>query len=77
MIDLGRSLGLRVVAEGVETHAARGQLESLGCAYAQGFLFARPASADETAELLRSALTGPRARRPAPDGRTPLAVLPT
>ncbi|MDT4987471.1 MAG: diguanylate cyclase, partial [Micromonosporaceae bacterium] len=40
-IDLGRSLDLIVVAEGVESEDQRRQLWSLGCAAAQGYLFAR------------------------------------
>jgi diguanylate cyclase (GGDEF)-like protein len=47
VIELGHSLGLRVVAEGVETeHALRG-LTALGCDTAQGFLLSPPVAADE------------------------------
>ncbi|MGA9748497.1 MAG: EAL domain-containing protein [Nocardioides sp.] len=42
-LTLAGSLGLRVIAEGVETPAVRDRLAGLGCEYAQGFLFARPA----------------------------------
>ena len=42
IIDLGHSLGLRVVAEGVEEEAARDALRSLDCDELQGFLLARP-----------------------------------
>ena len=41
-IDLGRNLGLRVVAEGVETAEIWRQLVMLGCDYAQGFYRSRP-----------------------------------
>jgi EAL domain-containing protein (putative c-di-GMP-specific phosphodiesterase class I) len=41
-IELGRSLGLRVVAEGVETAEQRRELTSLGCPAAQGFHFFHP-----------------------------------
>ena len=45
-IQLGRELGLRIVAEGVEDEATRARLADLGCDAAQGFLFAaRPAGA--------------------------------
>jgi EAL domain-containing protein (putative c-di-GMP-specific phosphodiesterase class I) len=41
-VALGRSLGLDVVAEGVEDDATRLALQGLGCDLAQGFLFSRP-----------------------------------
>ncbi len=41
-IDLGRSLGMLVVAEGVESEAQRNRLWELGCPAGQGHLFARP-----------------------------------
>ena len=41
-IDLGRNLGLKVVAEGVASRAIYEQLELLGCDVAQGFHIARP-----------------------------------
>jgi diguanylate cyclase len=41
-VDLGRSLGLMVVAEGVESEPERHRLWELGCAAGQGHLFARP-----------------------------------
>jgi diguanylate cyclase (GGDEF)-like protein len=41
-VALGQSLGLDVVAEGVEDEATRLALETLGCDLAQGFLFSRP-----------------------------------
>ena len=42
VIQLGRNLGLSVVAEGVEDERQAQILQSLGCPLAQGFLFARP-----------------------------------
>ena len=41
-IDLGRNLGLDVVAEGVETKAAWDHLKKMGCGMAQGYFFGRP-----------------------------------
>jgi len=48
-LELGRSLGLRVVAEGVESAAARDALAAMGCDQAQGYFYARamPAEAFE------------------------------
>jgi len=45
IVQMARTLGLRVVAEGVETEAQRDALVALGCDELQGFLFARPMSA--------------------------------
>ncbi len=41
-IDLGHNMGLKVVAEGVETHAVLQQLRTMGCDVAQGYLMSRP-----------------------------------
>lgn len=42
VVNLGHSLGMTVVAEGVETASQRGMLLELGCDEGQGWLFARP-----------------------------------
>lgn len=47
IIQLGHSLGLTVLAEGVETLAQRDCLDQLGCDDGQGYLFARPMGATE------------------------------
>jgi diguanylate cyclase (GGDEF)-like protein len=47
IIDLGRNLGLRVTAEGVETENVKQVLAKLGCDYAQGFHVGRPTVAAE------------------------------
>jgi len=46
VVNLGRSLNLRVIAEGVETEAQSILLQGLGCRWAQGFLFSRPVDAE-------------------------------
>jgi diguanylate cyclase (GGDEF)-like protein/PAS domain S-box-containing protein len=46
-IDLGRNLGLEVVAEGVETEAIWDQLDNLGCTVAQGYYLSRPVPAED------------------------------
>jgi diguanylate cyclase (GGDEF)-like protein len=53
-IDLGRNLGLRVVAEGVETSTAWNRLASLGCDIAQGYYLSRPIPAAELTEWIRA-----------------------
>ena len=42
VIGLGRSLGMKVTAEGVETDGQAQHLTALGCDYAQGYLYAKP-----------------------------------
>jgi diguanylate cyclase (GGDEF)-like protein/PAS domain S-box-containing protein len=54
IITLGRSLGLDVVAEGVETEEQRRLLLDLGCTHAQGFLFSRPVPADDVGGVLKA-----------------------
>ncbi|MGH3623396.1 MAG: putative bifunctional diguanylate cyclase/phosphodiesterase, partial [Sciscionella sp.] len=46
IVELGHSLGLNVVAEGVEEEAARAALVTMGCDIAQGYLISRPLSED-------------------------------
>jgi diguanylate cyclase (GGDEF)-like protein len=53
VIGLGRSLGISVNAEGVETNDQREALISEGCLELQGYLFSKPRPANEVAELLR------------------------
>ena len=52
-IDLAHNLGLRVVAEGVESHQAWTQLRELGCDLAQGFYVSRPLPAADLGRLLQ------------------------
>jgi EAL domain-containing protein (putative c-di-GMP-specific phosphodiesterase class I) len=47
IVAMGVALGLRVVAEGVEEEQQRELLRAFGCHEAQGFLFGRPAPADD------------------------------
>ena len=46
MIVMAHKLGLKVVAEGIETPLQRNLLERAGCDYGQGYLFARPMPVD-------------------------------
>ena len=54
IISLGHSLGLKVVAEGVENQQQLDKLESLGCNYAQGFFLGVPMNAKLLAKLVES-----------------------
>ena len=75
VVELGRTLKLRTVAEGIEQRSQLAQLRSEECELGQGFLFARPLDAAATESLLRQSLG--RAQRPAgsrPSGNTRLAL---
>jgi diguanylate cyclase (GGDEF)-like protein len=65
VIGLAHSLGLEVVAEGVETVAQLEALSQRGCHLIQGFLFARPMSCAMLAEALRNPAFIPASVRPA------------
>jgi diguanylate cyclase (GGDEF)-like protein/PAS domain S-box-containing protein len=53
IIGMAANLGLRTIAEGVETEAQRDYLRLHGCQQAQGFLFARPLPAADMERQLR------------------------
>jgi diguanylate cyclase (GGDEF)-like protein len=52
IVELGRTLGLRVVAEGIEDPDQAAWLMSLGCVYGQGYLYSRPLGVDATEAFL-------------------------
>ena len=54
IVDLGHSLGLRVIAEGVEEEAARDALRSMRCDGVQGYLLSRPLPLDRFEAWLTS-----------------------
>lgn len=54
IIDMGKALGLTVVAEGVETHEQGGFLREHACDEIQGFLVSKPVPADRIGELVRT-----------------------
>ncbi|MDH5332867.1 MAG: bifunctional diguanylate cyclase/phosphodiesterase, partial [Thermoleophilia bacterium] len=59
ILGLAASLGLGVVAEGVEHETQAGILRELGCTLAQGYLYAPPLDGDYVIRLLESAMTLP------------------
>ena len=59
IISLGHSLGMKVVAEGVETKQQLAFLTSKGCDAAQGYYFAAPLEAAETLQWLASHAASP------------------
>jgi diguanylate cyclase (GGDEF)-like protein/PAS domain S-box-containing protein len=58
IIGLARSLGIKVIAEGVEDDSQLSFLNAYGCNYGQGYLFARPLDAPTFFELIRKQGTG-------------------
>jgi len=65
IINLGHSLGLKVVAEGVETESQLEFLREKGCDEMQGFFFSPAVSADEMESLLRRSGAAPAPQAPA------------
>jgi EAL domain-containing protein (putative c-di-GMP-specific phosphodiesterase class I) len=53
IVELARTLGMDVVAEGIETYAQHQLLCEMGCRYGQGYLYAKPMSAQAVTALLR------------------------
>ena len=53
IIDLGRSLSIDVVAEGIETAQQAEHLRELHCGFGQGYLFSRPIDAEKAVEMVR------------------------
>jgi diguanylate cyclase (GGDEF)-like protein len=51
IVELGQDLGLRIVAEGVETAAQADYLRELGCTLGQGYFFSKPVDADRASEM--------------------------
>jgi diguanylate cyclase (GGDEF)-like protein len=61
ILRLGDSLGLAAVAEGIEHTAQADRLRQMGCRFGQGYLFGRPAPAEEVERLLyQESPAGPR-----------------
>ncbi len=60
IVQLGQTMGLATVAEGVETADQAAVLRELGCGHGQGYFFARPMSSQSLERLLREPqLVGP------------------
>ncbi len=53
LLGMAGGLGVRMVAEGVETTDQALRLQRLGCGFAQGYLFGRPTDREKTTEILR------------------------
>ena len=53
-IELAHNLGLKVVAEGVESEKSRALLEEMGCDMCQGFHISRPVNKEQFETLLKA-----------------------
>ena len=53
IINMGKSLKYRVIAEGIETQEQKVYLRTQQCAEGQGYLFSRPVAAEQFASLLQ------------------------
>ena len=66
-IALAHSLGMQVIAEGIENPVQLRRLRTLGCEYGQGYLFSRPLSGEATRALIAGGRThAPRSSATAP-----------
>lgn len=54
IVAMAHKLGIKVIAEGVETAAQRSLLTTIGCDYTQGYLYSKPVSAEKFHEFMRS-----------------------
>ena len=64
IVGLATALQLHTVAEGVEDADQRKQLIALGCGYGQGYLFAKPISAETIGELIAAGVVRSPSRTP-------------
>ena len=75
VVTMAHRMGLRVVAEGVETREQMNRLRAVGCDYVQGYFFAKPMPAAEYENLLKAWHPGAGYSTEAPRGKTDLRGL--
>jgi diguanylate cyclase (GGDEF)-like protein/PAS domain S-box-containing protein len=63
IVELGRSLGMSTVAEGIEEYGQLAALREMGSAYGQGYYFSRPVPAAEAGRLLLDGSAAPAVGR--------------
>jgi diguanylate cyclase (GGDEF)-like protein/PAS domain S-box-containing protein len=73
VLNLGRSLGIKVVAEGIETEAQAEHLRALECDFGQGFLYSKAVAASRVPGLV--ARYRPAGADAAPPARRPLRLV--
>lgn len=67
VVNMARSMGIPVIAEGVETEREADFLRAIGCSFVQGYLYGRPMPAGEFAAVLRDSTVGPKQIAPSAD----------
>jgi EAL domain-containing protein (putative c-di-GMP-specific phosphodiesterase class I) len=62
IVELGRALGLEMIAEGIETESQAAWFQGLGCRLGQGYRYARPMPAADLERFLRRARRAPQSQ---------------
>lgn len=75
IIAMGRTLNMKVVAEGVETEAQAECLARLGCDEVQGYLLSRPMSSAQLVDWMRERQRASTSRRPAYSDSGPVTLM--
>jgi EAL domain-containing protein (putative c-di-GMP-specific phosphodiesterase class I) len=75
VVQIAASLGLRAIAEVIETQAVAQALQKMGCNYGQGFYFSAPVEAEEVLQRMRGRDWTQETQRDAGDD-SPTLVLP-
>jgi predicted signal transduction protein with EAL and GGDEF domain len=74
-VQIATSLGLKAIAEVIETQPVAQALQQMGCDYGQGYFFGVPVEAEEVLQRLRGG-GGPPPQTPPPDDADRTLVLP-
>ena len=74
VLTLGKALGRKVVAEGIETAEQLATLRKLGVDVGQGYLLSRPLREEQVCQLLAVSAVAPAQSRPASEGLSPLST---
>ena len=78
VVQIASSLGLKAIAEVIETQSVAEALQQMGCQYGQGYLFGMPVEAEEALQRIRSRspITVIPTRQPQPADDSPTMILP-
>lgn len=76
MVQMAASLGLKSVAEVVETQSAAEDLQRMGCDYAQGYFYCEPVEAEQALQVMRSVDGALTARATQAGDDSPTMTLP-